>query len=123
MFRLRECHRRCHQRTIAWPACGPTSADTNNAPENAANTAGMEAPRSRAIGAASMAREVVRGRPGKRLRDSQRDDRAMPSVHAVAIRMVMKAADAGHAPWNSAERRNDSGAPVFEAMAKPRSSK
>ena len=42
-------------RSIAWPASGPNSAETTSASENAAKTVGVLTPRSRAMGAASMA--------------------------------------------------------------------
>ena len=40
---------------VAAPALGPTSADTISATLKAANTMGIETPRSRAIGAAKIA--------------------------------------------------------------------
>ena len=43
------------QRSMARPAYGPSIADTMSAAEKAANTVGTETPRSRAIGAASIA--------------------------------------------------------------------
>ena len=42
-------------RSMAWPASGPSSAETMSARENAAKTVGVLIPRSRAMGAASMA--------------------------------------------------------------------
>jgi hypothetical protein len=43
------------RRSMARPAAGPTSADSTSAIEKAANTVGVARPRSRAIGAASIA--------------------------------------------------------------------
>jgi hypothetical protein len=42
-------------RSMARPEAGPTSAEMTSATEKAANTVGIAKPRSRAIGAASMA--------------------------------------------------------------------
>jgi hypothetical protein len=42
-------------RSMAAPACGPTTADTISATLKAAKTVGTETPRSRAIGAARIA--------------------------------------------------------------------
>ncbi len=42
-------------RSMARPDAGPTSAERTSATEKAANTVGIDTPRSRAIGAASMA--------------------------------------------------------------------